>query len=76
MVFQKKIKLEGNPEGPLYGETIVFTGSLSIERREAAKIASDLGCSVDNSVTSKTTILVVGTQDKTILCGYEESSKH
>ncbi len=71
-----KIKLEGNSEGPLYGETLVFTGTLSLTRKEAAKIASDLGCNVDDSVTSKTTILVVGTQDSTKLGGYEKSSKH
>ena len=70
------IKLEGNPEGPLYGENIVFTGALMIPRAEAGKIASELGCNVSNSITKKTTILVVGIQDTTKLAGYTKSSKH
>ena len=71
-----KIHLEGNPEGLLYGETLVFTGILSLPRIEAAKIAAKLGCKVDNSVTKCTTILVVGTQDAFKLAGYDKSSKH
>ena len=70
------VRREGSVEGALYGETIVFTGSLSIPRREAADMAAKVGCDVANSVTKKTTILVVGTQDKSRLNGYEKSSKH
>lgn len=70
------IKLDGNPEGPLYGENIVFTGALMIPRAEAGKVASELGCNVSNSVTKKTTMLVVGIQDTTKLAGYAKSSKH
>ena len=70
------IKLEGNPEGPLYGHNLVFTGALSMTRYEAGKIAAQLGCNVSNSVSKKTTILVVGTQDRKKLAGYEKSSKH
>jgi DNA polymerase-3 subunit epsilon len=71
-----KIHLEGDPNGSLYGETIVFTGSLSLPRKEAAQIAASMGCHVDDSVTKSTTILVVGTQDAFKLAGYEKSSKH
>ena len=70
------IKQSGNPEGSLYGEKIVFTGALSIPRIEAAGYASKIGCNVLDSVTKKTTILVVGTQDSSKLAGYEKSSKH
>ena len=70
------IKFEGNPDGPLYGENIVFTGSLMMQRKEAAKIASDLGCNVNDSVTKKTTMIVVGVQESYKLGGYEKSSKH
>ncbi|PRZ19580.1 exonuclease domain-containing protein [Flavobacterium granuli] len=70
------IYLEGNPEGQLYGENIVFTGSLSIPRSEAGIIASKIGCKVTNSVSKTTTMLVVGFQDTTKLAGYEKSSKH
>lgn len=69
-------KMEGNPDGPLYGETIVFTGALSIPRRDAASRAAAVGCGVVSSVSRKITMLIVGTQDKTKLRGYEKSSKH
>lgn len=70
------IRLDGNSDGVLYGESIVFTGSLFLTRADAGKLAADLGCNVTNSVTKKTTILVVGTQDNYRLAGYQKSSKH
>lgn len=70
------IKREGNPEGPLYGEVIVFTGSLLISRGEASDLAAKIGCKVDLGVTKKTTLLVVGDQDIKKLAGHEKSSKH
>jgi DNA polymerase-3 subunit epsilon len=62
---------EANPERALYGEVLVFTGALSIPRREAAELAATIGCEVASGVTKRTTILVVGDQ----LAGHEESSK-
>jgi len=70
------IKREGNPEGPLYGEVVVFTGSLQVPRREAADMASRIGCQVGSGVTMNTTLLVVGDQDIRKLAGHEKSSKH
>ena len=70
------IRREGNIEGPLYGETLVFTGALTVPRREAADLAANFGCGVKDSVTKKVTMLVVGTQDKNKLNGYEKSAKH
>ncbi len=70
------VRREGNVEGTLYGETIVFTGALEVPRREAADVAAEAGCDVASSVTKRTTMLVVGTQDKSRLNGYEKSSKH
>lgn len=70
------IKLKGNPEGLLYGENVVFTGALSLPRRDAAKIAAELGCNVYSAVSKKTSILVVGIQDESKLAGYQKSSKH
>ena len=70
------IQREGNPEGAMYGEVMVFTGALEIPRREAADMASRLGCQVGSGVTKKTTILVVGDQDVTRLAGHNKSSKH
>ncbi|MDO9313425.1 MAG: exonuclease domain-containing protein [Burkholderiaceae bacterium] len=66
----------GNPEGDLYGETLVFTGSLELPRSVAADHAARVGCQVANGVTKKTTILVVGDQDVMKLAGHEKSSKH
>lgn len=67
---------EGNPEGELYGEVMVFTGALEIPRGEAANLAASIGCSVTPNVTKKTTLLVVGDQDISKLAGKEKSSKH
>jgi DNA polymerase III subunit epsilon len=67
---------DGNPEGLLYGEKLVFTGALSMPRREAADAAAAAGCEVDGGVTKHTTLLVVGDQDICRLHGHEKSSKH
>ncbi len=71
-----RITRDGNPEGPLYGEVVVFTGALSMPRREAADLAAIAGCEVASSVTKTTTLLVVGDQDIRKLIGHEKSSKH
>ena len=70
------LRREGNAEGALFGETLVFTGALEIPRREAADMAAAAGCDVGANVTKKTTLLVVGTQDKSKLKGYGKSRKH
>lgn len=70
------IKRDGNPEGSLYGDVMVFTGALEMPRCEAADMASKIGCQVGAGVTKKTTILVVGDQDVSKLAGHEKSSKH
>jgi DNA polymerase-3 subunit epsilon len=66
----------GNPDGFLFGEKVVFTGALSMLRREAADLAAAAGCEVDTSVTKHTTVLVVGDQDIAKLAGHQRSSKH
>lgn len=66
----------GDPGGDLFGETVVFTGRLGMVRREAADLAAAAGCDVRNAVTKKTTLLVVGLQNKAVLAGYDKSSKH
>jgi len=70
------ISREGNPEGFLYGEVLVFTGALDIPRRNAADMAANIGCSIVDGVTKNTTILVVGDQAVKKLAGHEKSSKH
>jgi DNA polymerase III subunit epsilon len=71
-----KITRDGNPDGPLSGEVIVFTGALDIPRRQAADLAASVGCEVAGGVTKKTTMLVVGDVDVQRLAGHEKSSKH
>lgn len=48
---------------PLFGKTIVFTGELSVSRREAMQMAVNAGAIVKTSVSSKTDYLIVGHQD-------------
>ena len=72
----EKVKREGNPDGHLYGEVVVFTGALTLPRQQAADLAANSGCQVNPSVTVSTTILVVGNQDARRLAGHEKSSKH
>lgn len=67
---------DGNPDGPLFGNTVVFTGALSIPRQEAANAAANAGCEVATSVTKHTTLLVVGDQDIKRLAGAVKSTKH
>ena len=65
-----------NPDGPLFGNVVVFTGALSMPRQEAANAAASAGCEVGTGVTKHTTLLVVGDQDIRMLAGAEKSSKH
>lgn len=67
---------EGTPDGELFGEVMVFTGALIMPRREAADLAAAAGSRVDDNVTKRTTILVVGDQDVSKLAGHDKSSKH
>ncbi|MER9757996.1 exonuclease domain-containing protein [Mesorhizobium sp. M0166] len=67
---------DGDGDGPLVGETVVFTGSLSIPRREAADLAHIAGGAVEPGVTKNTSILVVGDQDLERMAGKVKSSKH
>lgn len=75
-VRDDRIVRDGNPDGPLHGETLVFTGALNVPRRQAANLADAVGCRVEPGVTKHTTILVVGDQDVAKLAGHEKSSKH
>lgn len=70
------IAREGNTEGPLYGEVLVFTGALEIPRHQAADMAAEIGCRVESDVNRNTTLLVVGDQDVRRMVGHEKSSKH
>lgn len=51
---------DAEPGHPLYGQTVVFTGELSIGRPEAKKRSADVGAIPESRVTGRTTVLVVG----------------
>ena len=70
------IRRSGDGDGPLVGESIVFTGALSMPRQSAADRADGLGAAVEPGVTKHTTLLVVGDQDLSKLAGQLKSSKH
>jgi DNA polymerase III subunit epsilon len=71
-----KTSADVNPNGALFGDVLVFTGALSMLRREAAEAAAQAGCEVNEGVTRKTTLLVVGDQDIRALNGHQKSGKH
>lgn len=64
-----------NKNGALFGEVVVFTGQLSMPRSVAATRAAAIGCTPTNGVTKKTTILVIGEQDLTIVRSDGKSTK-
>lgn len=51
---------DAEPGHPLYGQTVVFTGELSIGRPEAKRRSADVGARPESRVTGRTTVLVVG----------------
>ncbi|WP_211215192.1 exonuclease domain-containing protein [Nesterenkonia alba] len=51
---------QADPDHPLAGEQVVFTGTLSVPRPDAKKLAADLGAQTASRVTGSTTLLVIG----------------
>ncbi|MHA7142143.1 3'-5' exonuclease [Arthrobacter sp. Sr33] len=49
-----------DPANPLYGQTVVFTGTLGMPRPQAKERAARLGAQPASTVTQRTTVLVVG----------------
>ena len=74
-VLHIPVARDGNPDSDIFGEVLVFTGALSIPRREAADMAAQLGCRVEPNVTKRTTMLVIGDQDLCKLAGHRRSRK-
>lgn len=56
-------KRTGDGDGALLGEMIVFTGSLNVSRELAADMAAEAGGDVQDNVTKKTTMVVVGQRE-------------
>ena len=61
---EEGINPEPNPDAepghPLYGQTVVFTGQLTIGRPEAKARSAEAGARTESRVTGRTTVLVVG----------------
>jgi DNA polymerase III subunit epsilon len=75
--WEPRVSRDGDPDGALHGEVLVFTGALSMPRAEAADMAAAVGCEVDDHISKRITILVVGDQDVSLLAeGQTKSSKH
>lgn len=64
-----------DPSHPLYGQSIVFTGDLSLPRRDAAQMAANAGAVVKTAVSRKTNFLVVGQQNMSLVDGSGMSAK-
>jgi DNA polymerase-3 subunit epsilon len=72
-----RISRAGDPNGPLVGDTVAFTGQLTtMTRSQAADLAAAAGMEVGSGVTRETSILVVGDQDISVLAGHLKSAKH
>lgn len=65
-----------DPDHPLYGKNVVFTGALSqMTRAEAMQIVANCGGICANGVTKNTNYLVVGTSDYISATGGKKTSK-
>ena len=51
---------DAEPGNPLFGQTVVFTGSLAMPRPEAKMRSAELGARPESRVTARTSVLVVG----------------
>ncbi|WP_371818147.1 exonuclease domain-containing protein [Pseudarthrobacter sp. C4D7] len=51
---------DAEPGHPLYAQTVVFTGQLTINRPEAKQRSAQFGARTESRVTGRTTVLVVG----------------
>ena len=72
---RRSVAREGHEDGTLFGETIVITGRLSAKRNQVANLAAAARFNVRANVTKKTTMLVIGIQDKSRLRGQQKSRK-
>ena len=68
---------EPDPESPLFGKKIVFTGTLeSMPRREAFQLTVDAGATPSLSVSKRTDYLVMGVTDLRRVGETGKSTKH
>ena len=63
------------PDNPLFGKVCVFTGTLSITRKEAMQAVANIGGICGDSVTAKTNFLILGNYDYCNSRKFEKSLK-
>jgi DNA polymerase-3 subunit epsilon len=51
---------DADPDHPLYGQVVVFTGALEMRRADAQDVVAQLGGTPEAGVTKRTTLLVIG----------------
>jgi len=66
--------IEVDPNHPLFGKTVVFTGELAVRRRDAQQAAVNVGAVAGKGVTRSTDFLVTGYQDLSRLARGESKS--
>jgi DNA polymerase-3 subunit epsilon len=52
--------VDADPDHPLHGQVVVFTGALALRRQDAWERVAAVGATVEKGVTRRTTRLVVG----------------
>lgn len=73
------ILANGEPDinNPIYGQTVVFTGTLErMTRRDAMQIVANIGGINGDNVTKKTNLLVLGNGDYQCILKDGKSNKH
>jgi len=71
----KPVAQEGNPDGPLYGMVVCFSGKLSVSRSKAAALAAQVGITVTAGLSETATFLVVPDPGLDVLAAERKSSK-
>lgn len=67
---------DADPAHPLFGQVVVFTGSISIPRADAWQLVANIGAIPKDGLSKKTNYLVLGEQDLSKLKpGETKSSK-
>ncbi len=67
---------EFDEDGPFYERYMVFSGTLEkMTKSEAAQLVVDVGAKVENSVTKKTNILILGSTEQNSILKGKKSAK-
>ena len=72
---KRQLDVKPNENGQHFGQSVVFTGELSIPRDEAQLLASKAGFNIKSGISRKVNYLVCGEQDPRVLAGHPVSSK-